>query len=96
MWWLEEPDINFTRDFALAMGWQIIAVSFGAFSILMYLINKNSASQTSALFFLVPPVAALMGYLLLDEGLSTVDVLGFAVASFGVFLATRKAAQSAG
>ena len=59
MWLLEDPAINFTLNFALAMGWQIIAVSFGAFSVLMYLINRNSASQTSALFFLVPPVAAL-------------------------------------
>jgi drug/metabolite transporter (DMT)-like permease len=50
----------------------------------MYLINKNSASQTSALFFLVPPVAALMGFMLLDERLTTIDMFGFAVASFGV------------
>jgi drug/metabolite transporter (DMT)-like permease len=90
MWLLEDPEIHFTLNFALAIGWQIIAVSFGAFSILMYLINKNSASKTTALFFLVPPVAALMGFILLDELLTMIDMLGFAVASFGVFLATRK------
>jgi len=44
MWLQEDPAINFSLDFALAMGWQIIAVSFGAFLILMYLINKNSVS----------------------------------------------------
>ncbi len=90
MWMLEDPAINFTLNFTLAMGWQIFAVSFGAFSVLMYLINKNSASQTSALFFLVPPVAALMGFILLNERLTTMDMFGFAVASFGVYLATRK------
>ncbi len=90
MWLLEDPDINFTLSFGLALGWQIIAVSFGAFSILMYLINKNSASKTTALFFLVPPVAALMGFFLLDERLTLIDISGFALASFGVFLATRK------
>ena len=95
MWLLEDPAINFTLNFTLAMGWQIFAVSFGAFSVLMYLINKNSASQTSALFFLVPPVAALMGFMLLDERLTTIDMFGFAVASFGVYLATRKTAKSA-
>lgn len=90
MWLFEEPAINFTLNFTIAMGWQIFAVSFGAFTVLMYLINKNSASQTSALFFLVPPVAALMGFMLLDERLTTIDMFGFAVASFGVYLATRK------
>jgi len=56
----------------------------------MYLINHHSASQTSALFFLVPPVAALIGWLLLNEGLTTIDLLGFALASGGVYLATRR------
>lgn len=87
---LEEGSIRFTLPLMAAMAWQIIAVSFGAFSILMYLISQNSASQTSALFFLVPPVAALLGFVLLGETLSAIDVLGFVVASFGVYLATRK------
>jgi drug/metabolite transporter (DMT)-like permease len=90
MWFLEDPSIDLTLTFGLAMGWQIIAVSFGAFTILMYLINHNSASQTSALFFLVPPVAAVMGWVLLDEALSMIDIIGFTVASAGVYLATRK------
>jgi len=90
MWVLEDPAINFTLNFALAMGWQIIAVSFGAFIVLICLINRNSASQTSALFFLAPPVAALMGFILRDERLTAIDMFGFALASFGVYLATRK------
>lgn len=90
MWFLETPSIEFTLTFGLAMGWQIVAVSFGAFTILMYLINHNSASHTSALFFLVPPVAALLGWVLLDEGLTPTELAGFAVASSGVYLATRR------
>jgi drug/metabolite transporter (DMT)-like permease len=90
MWLLEDPAINFTLNLVLAMGWQIIAVSFGAFTVLMYLINRNSASQPSALFFLVPPVAALMVFILLDESLTAIDMFGFALASFEVYLATRK------
>ena len=45
--------INFTTSFILSMGWQIVMVSFGAFTILMYLIKIGSASKTSNLFFLV-------------------------------------------
>ena len=94
MWWIEDPAIEFTLSFGISMGWLVIAVSFGAFSILMYLINHNSASQTSALFFLVPPVAAIIGWIMLNEGLTTLDMLGFIIASAGVYLATRKPIKS--
>ena len=39
-----EPFIDFTITFFIAMGHQIFLVSFGAFTILMFLIKKNSAS----------------------------------------------------
>lgn len=90
--WLFEGDrayVEFTPSFIWAMSWQVLAVSFGAFTILMFLIAKNSASQTSALFFLVPPVAAVLGFVLLDEQLTALDGLGFGLASAGVYLATR-------
>ena len=66
MWWIEDPAIEFTLSFGLSMGWLVIAVSFGAFSILMYLVNHNSASQTSALFFWYHPwPRSLDGYCLM-------------------------------
>ena len=87
---LESPFSNFTTSFVLAMAWQIIAVSFGAFTILMFLIKKGSASKTSALFFLIPPVSAVMGWLFVEETLTTYDLIGLCIATFGVYIATRK------
>lgn len=84
----ETPFIHFTSNFMYAMGWQILAVSFGAFTILMYLIKAGSASQTATLFFLVPPVSAVMGFVFLDEALTTSDIIGLMVASIGVYIAT--------
>ena len=55
----------------------------------MYLIAHNSASKTSALFFLVPPVAAVISWIILDETLTLLDVFGFMVESYGVYVATR-------
>jgi len=46
-----EPYINFTPTFMIAMSHQIFLVSFGAFSILMFLIKNNSASKTVSIFF---------------------------------------------
>ena len=87
---LESPFINFTPSFILAMGWQIIAVSFGAFTILMFLIKIGSASKTSTLFFLIPPVSAVMAWLFVEETLTIFDAIGLAIASVGVYVATRK------
>ena len=82
--------INFTKSFILSMGWQIIMVSFGAFTILMYLIKIGSASKTSNLFFLVPPTTAIMAWFVLGEELYRNDLIGLMIASVGVFIATRK------
>ena len=85
-----EPYINFTSTFLIAMSHQIFLVSFGAFTILMFLIKNNSASKTVSIFFLIPPTTAIMAWLFLNEKLNNLDLIGFAVATFGVYIATRK------
>ena len=85
-----EPYINFTSTFLIAMSHQIFLVSFGAFTILMYLIKNNSASKTVSIFFLIPPTTAIMAWLFLNEKLNNLDLVGFAVATLGVYIATRK------
>ena len=84
-----DPYINFTQTFIIAMGHQIFLVSFGAFTILMYLIKKNSASKTVSIFFLIPPTSAFMAWLFLNENLTPIDLIGFIIASIGVYIATR-------
>jgi len=84
----EKPYISFNTQFNLSMSWQIIGISFGAFTILMYLIKKGTASQTSNLFFLVPPVSALMAWIFLKEIITLYDILGLLICSSGVYLAT--------
>ena len=84
-----EPYINFSTTFIIAMSHQIFLVSFGAFTILMFLIKKNSASKTVSIFFLIPPTSAFMAWLFLNERLSDLDLLGFLIATIGVYIATR-------
>ncbi len=84
-----EPYVNFSTTFIIAMSHQIFLVSFGAFTILMFLIKKNSASKTVSIFFLVPPTSAFMAWLFLNENLSNLDLLGFLIATIGVYIATR-------
>tara|TARA_B100000900_G_scaffold388471_1_gene380536 strand:+ start:1729 stop:2577 length:849 start_codon:yes stop_codon:yes gene_type:complete len=84
-----KPYINFTQTFIIAMSHQIFLVSFGAFTILMYLIKNNSASKTVSIFFLVPATSALMAWIFLNENLTNLDLLGFLITSIGVYIATR-------
>ena len=84
-----EPYIEFTKTFFIAMSHQIFLVSFGAFTILMFLIKNNSASKTVSIFFLIPATSAFMAWLFLNETLTNLDLLGFIIASIGVYIATR-------
>jgi drug/metabolite transporter (DMT)-like permease len=81
--------INFSDSFFIAMSWQIFAISLGAFLILMWLLERNKANQTSTLFFLIPPISAIMAYFILDEQFSYLDFLGLFISSIGVFIVTK-------
>ena len=84
-----EPYINFSQTFLIAMSHQIFLVSFGAFTILMYLIKNNSASKTVSIFFLIPATSAFMAWIFLNENLTNLDLLGFLITTIGVYIATR-------
>ncbi len=84
-----EPYIDFTKTFIVAMSHQIFLVSFGAFTILMFLIKKNSASKTVSIFFLIPATSAFMAWIFLNESLTNLDLVGFFITTIGVYIATR-------
>jgi drug/metabolite transporter (DMT)-like permease len=85
-----KPYINFNSTFIVAMSHQIFLVSFGAFTLLMFLIKNNSASKTVSIFFLIPPTTAIMAWLFLNESFNNLDLIGFFIASLGVYIATRR------
>ena len=84
-----KPFIDFNKTFIIAMSHQIFLVSFGAFTILMFLIKHNSASKTVSIFFLIPATSAFMAWLFLNESLTRLDLIGFLITSIGVYIATR-------
>ncbi len=84
-----DPYIDFSQTFIIAMSHQVFFVSFGAFTILMYLIKNNSASKTVSIFFLIPATSAFMAWLFLNENLTRLDLVGFLITSIGVYIATR-------
>ena len=86
---VETPRISWEMPFMLALGWQVIMVSAGAYVILMVMISRDTMAAVSSLMFLVPPVTAVIAAVGFDEPLTPVSILGFGVTSAGVYLVTR-------
>jgi drug/metabolite transporter (DMT)-like permease len=90
---VETPHIAWDPAFMFALAWQVLAVSTGAYVILMILIKRDSVAATTSLMFLVPPVTAIIAFFIFGEPLTVVTVTGFLMASTGVYLVTRYAAR---
>lgn len=74
----------------VTLAWSVLVLSFGAVTLLIYMLRTGAVSKASALLFLVPGVAALMTWLLFGEALSPVQLIGFAITMLAVALATGK------
>jgi drug/metabolite transporter (DMT)-like permease len=69
--------------------WSVFGLSVGAILILLVLLRRGAVAQVAALLYLVPPVAAVMAFILFGETLSLVQIVGMAIAAAGVALASR-------
>jgi drug/metabolite transporter (DMT)-like permease len=81
--------IDWNGESIFAMVWLVLVLSIGAITLLYILIRQGAASKVASLFYLVPPVVAVEGYLLFDEILSPMALLGMGITVIGVALVTR-------
>jgi len=72
-----------------SLGWVIGINSMAAFGLFFVLLSRGAVNQVAALFFLMPPVTALIDYVVLGDRLTLLKIAGIAAAAFGVYLATR-------
>jgi len=86
---LETMEIQWTGEFIFALFWLIFVPSFGAISLLMWMIKQGAASKVASMFYLVPPVTAVEAFFLFDETLGFFALFGMVIVAFGVFLAVR-------
>ena len=60
--WLEGANVRWTPEFIFALAWLVLVLSVGAISLLYWLLRHDAASDVARLFYLVPPVTALLAW----------------------------------
>lgn len=85
----ETMTVEWTGEFVFALGWLVIVLSLGAISLLYLLIRRGAAAKVASLFYLVPPVTAVMAFVLFGETLGLMAIAGMAAAVVGVALVTK-------
>jgi len=82
--------VHWTPQFLFALGWLVFVLSLGAVWLLYFLIRRAAATRVVSLFYLTPPMTALMAWALFGERLAPLALLGMAICVVGVFLVNWK------
>lgn len=76
-------------EFIGAWAYLVIGNSIIAMTLLLAMIRAGEVSRVSSLFYLVPPISALIAWPLLGEAMPALGWIGFALAAAGVAIARR-------
>lgn len=87
-WWETEP-LVMHAELVGAMAWSVLGLTMGGSSLLYLLIQRGAAASVSSLMYLVPPCTAAIAWLLFDEPVTWITVLGTAITAFGVGMVVR-------
>ena len=86
---LESEVMQWQADLYGAMAWSVLALTLGGSSLLYLLIQRGAAASVTSLMYLVPPVTALIAWLLFSEAISVITIAGTLLTAFGVSLVVR-------
>ena len=90
----EDLAVDWSGRLLAVFAWSIVVMSFGAITLLMLMIRQSSVSRISGYLYLVPPLTALEAYLLFDERLTGLALVGMAAVVVGVALVVVTRGQS--
>ncbi|SMC66926.1 DMT family transporter [Polynucleobacter kasalickyi] len=85
----ETRQIDWTVSMIGALVWGIVCISIGAMTLLFLLIQKGNATKVSSLMYLTPPTTALMAWVLFDEKLSILIIIGTFITMLGVLIVNQ-------
>ena len=86
--------VRWSGEFVIAVAWLVFGLSLGAIWLLYFLIRRQAAARVMSLFYLTSPVTALMAWLMFDERLGPIGLVGMAVCVAGVALVNWRASRA--
>jgi len=89
----ENMVVIWSGEFIFSLTWLVLVLSLGAISLLYILIRHGEAARVTSMFYLVPPVTALMAYALFGERLSVAALAGMGLVVAGVALVVVRTRQ---
>ncbi|MSO95932.1 MAG: EamA/RhaT family transporter [Thermoleophilia bacterium] len=88
---IEPMHVRWTWQLFASLAWMSAVLSVGTILLLFWLLRRMEVTRVTSLFYLVPPVAALMAWLWFGETISWVMAGGIALAATGVTLVQKGA-----
>ena len=85
----ETPHVEWTPEVVAALVYLAVVVSIGGMALFLFMLKTGTAGKVAANFYLTPGVTAVIGWLVLGEGLPAAAFVGIALASAGVWLVNR-------
>ena len=89
-WCFEERTIIWSNEFVFALVWLVMVLSLGAFLLLYSLIRLGETVRVVSLFYMVPPMTAIMAWWMFGETFSWFEWLGMALVVLGLILVNRR------
>ena len=86
----ETMHIDWTWHFGAALAYLVIGNSLISMTLLLAMIRAGEVARVSSLFYMVPPLSALIAWPMLGEAMPVWAWAGMALAAFGVAIASRK------
>ena len=89
---LETESMRWNVELAAALAWSVLALTLGGSSLLYMMIQRGAAASVASLMYLVPPVTAIIAWLLFAEPISALTIAGTLITVVGVALVVRQPA----
>lgn len=83
----ETREITWSVEAVGAMAWLVLVLSVGAISLFLMLLKQNEVWRTVTLFYLVPPFTTVTAWLLFDEKLLPIQLVGMILVVVAMILA---------
>jgi drug/metabolite transporter (DMT)-like permease len=83
---LEDRAVSWSLEFVGALLYVAVFLSLISITLLTVMIKRGQASRMTSLFFLVPPLTAVLAWIVLGETMSGLAIVGLVFAAIGVAL----------